>query len=198
MAEPAKYYDTRSEFWRRCFVQADDYDTYLSQSDKQKADRWHELAGRLPQLDAAAVARLSGFDRVVHVLMYSGVWCGDCVRQGPMIRQLTDAAGENVCLRIIERGANDELIDELRIVGAERVPVVVFLTEDFWEIGRFGDRMLSTYRRKAQRDLGASCPVAYNIPENELAVERDEWLDVFERMLLMARLSPPLRQRHND
>jgi hypothetical protein len=115
-----------------------------------------------------------------------------------MIRQLTEAAGEQVSLRIIERGANDELVDELRIVGAQRVPIVVFLTEDFWEIGRFGDRLLSTYRRKAQRDLGASCPVAYATPTDELAAERDEWLDIFERMLLMARLSPPLRQRHGD
>jgi hypothetical protein len=198
MSEQPKYFDTRSEFWRRCFVQADDYDTYLSQSDKQKADRWHELAGRLPQLGAEQAARLNGFNRAVNVLLYSGVWCGDCVRQGPMIRQLTEAAGEQVSLRIIERGANDELVDELRIVGAQRVPIVVFLTEDFWEIGRFGDRLLSTYRRKAQRDLGASCPVAYATPTDELAAERDEWLDIFERMLLMARLSPPLRQRHGD
>ena len=28
--------------------------------------------------------------------------------------------------------------------------------------------------------------------------ETEAWLDVFERVLLMARLAPPLRRRHDD
>ena len=35
-------------------------------------------------------------------------------------------------------------------------------------------------------------------PEEELVAEQSEWVDVFERMILMARLSPPLRERHGD
>ena len=59
--------------------------------------------------------------------------------------------------------------------------------------------MLHTYRRKAETELGAACAVpAAELPPEELAAERDEWVAIFERMLLMVRLAPPLRERHGD
>ena len=131
--------------------------------------------------------------------MISGVWCGDCVRQGPMIEQIARACGDDVVLRVIDRDQSEPLRDEVRILGALRVPVLVFLSEDFHEVGRFGDRMLTTYRRKQATETGAACAVpTAELPEDELRSERDEWLDVFERMLLMVRLAPPLRERHGD
>ncbi len=90
-------------------------------------------------------------------------------------------------------------MDELRICGAKKVPVVVFLTEDFFEVERYGDRTLSVYRRKAERELGPACPVILGPQDgNEAAVEIQEWLDIFERVQLMLRLSPPLRRRYGD
>jgi thiol-disulfide isomerase/thioredoxin len=199
VTDQPKYYDKRSDFWRHCFEQADDYETYLARSPEDKAQRWRDLADQLIPLTEIDIARLNGHNRRMNILVYSGVWCGDCVRQGPMIQQLAKASGPGVQLRVIDRDADEQLKDELRLAGAMRVPVVVFLTEDFWELGRFGDRMLTIYRKKAMRELGAACSVPYAVPpQEELAAERAEWLDVFERMLLMARLSPPLRERHGD
>ena len=91
-----------------------------------------------------------------------------------------------------------ELRDELRVLGAMRVPIVLFLTEDFHEIGRYGDRPLTVYREKAATELGAACPLPGSADGGALAAETAEWLDVFERMILMARLAPPLRARHGD
>jgi len=55
------------------------------------------------------------------------------------------------------------------------------------------------YRRKAERELGPACPVTIGPQDgNEAAVEIQEWLDTFERVQLMLRLSPPLRRRHGD
>jgi hypothetical protein len=135
----------------------------------------------------------------MNVLVYSGVWCGDCVRQGPMFRRVAEACGPRVRLRLVDRDASKALQDELRILGALRVPAVVFLSEDFHEIGRFGDRTLATYRAKAARELGPACDAGIVAPPPEqLAAEQEEWVAVFERMLLMLRLSPPLRARHGD
>ena len=51
---------------------------------------------------------------------------------------------------------------ELSICGAPRVPVLVFLSEDWFECERHGERTLATYREKAKTYLskleGASCP----------------------------------------
>ncbi len=196
---PPKYYDIKSDLWQSAFKQAHEYETYLAESPQEKADRWHELMGRMPALSDDDAARLDSHGRKINVLVMSGVWCGDCVRQGPMFKQIADVVGEHMDLRWVDRDVNEKLRDELHILGAMRVPVVLFLTEDYWEVGRFGDRLLGVYRRKAETEIGAACAVPYAAtPEDQLLAERAEWIDVFERMILMTRLSPPLRKRHGD
>jgi len=199
MNDRPKYYDIRAEFWRHRFEAAAAYEAYLGASDPAKAARWRDMEEQLPPLPGDTSARLSGHRRRMHVLVYSGVWCGDCVRQGPMLRRIAEACGADVELRWVDRDADPELTDELRVLGAMRVPIVVFLSEDFFEVGRFGDRLLTVYRAKAARELGPACDTGLVAPPaDQLAAEQAEWIDVFERMLLMLRLSPPLRERHGD
>ena len=197
MTQKPTYYDKRSGFWRRHFDQAVEYDAFLEKEDQRHADRWRETERRLPDLTNDQVERLKGFGREVNILFYCGVWCGDCARQGPMLKKIADAIGPEVHLRFIDRAESEELQDELRILGALRVPVVVFLSEDFWEVGRFGDRLLHFYRAKAAREIGRGLNAGVLSPK-ALATEMSEWVDVFERVQLMLRLSPPLRRRHGD
>ena len=197
MTEKPTYYDKRAEFWRRHFEMARPYDEFIAESDQVKAARWRETTERLPLLTPEQAERLNGWGRELNVLMYGGIWCGDCARQGPMLKRIADAAGPQAHLRIIDREASQELQDELRILGALRVPMVVFLTEDFWEVGRFGDRLLTVYRAKAAREVGRGPPSGVLSPR-ALEAEMAEWVDVVERILTMVRLSPPLRRRHGD
>jgi len=203
MSAQAVYRDSRAGFWREHFERALSYDAYLEASPDVHAEKWRAMAAELPALDADTRARLEGYGRALKVLVYSGVWCGDCVRQGPMLQLLAGAVGpapaSTAELRFIERDSSPALQEELRILGALRVPVAVFLSEDFHEIGRFGDRMLTTYRAKRERELGEACSTGLlPPPERQLAAEQSEWTDIVERMLLMLRLSPPLRARHGD
>ena len=95
--------------------------------------------------------------------------------------------------------AADTLQKALRVNGGDRVPVVVFFSEDGYEVGRYGERTLAQYRHLAQFTSGASCPTGIN-PSNDpvpMQVVQD-WLDEFERVQLMLRLSPRLRQIHGD
>jgi thiol-disulfide isomerase/thioredoxin len=198
-AQHPKYFDPKSDFWREVFERAEDHATYLANSPEKHAEKWHNMAERLPELSDEQIGRLRGYNRRLNVLVSSGVWCGDCVRQVPMIKQIADAIGSEADLRIIDRDADERLRDELRVVGAERVPMAVFLSEDFWELGRFGDRSLTAYRAKAQREVGAACSLGHVAPPaDELAAEQAEWIDFTERMLLMLRLAPALRQRYGD
>jgi hypothetical protein len=205
MPERPKYYDIRAGFWRRHFEAALAYPAYLKASDPAKAQRWRELEEQLPSVTDDQRERLAASPKREHgrrtmkVLVYSAAWCGDCVRQGPMLQRLADTCGPTVELRLIDRDASLELQDELRILGALRVPVAVFLSEDWFEIGRFGDRMLSAYRAKAAREFGPACDSGIVAPSRDrLAAELEEWVGVFERMLLMLRLSPLLRERYGD
>jgi thiol-disulfide isomerase/thioredoxin len=191
------YYDKRSEFWKLHFDRALDYDTYLKQSKNENTIRWFENEKRTPVLTEEQRQRLEGYDRELNVLVYAAIWCGDCARQGPMLKKIVDACGEKVRLRVIERNASEDLQDELRILGGLRTPVVVFLSEDWWEVDRFGDRTLSVYRSMVSREVGRGLDRGILSPD-ALATQLEEWVGIFERVLLMLRLSPFLRKRHED
>lgn len=190
------YSDTRQEFWRTAFKAAQPLGPYLAGGPAKHAAKWQAMAERIA-LSGEHRQRAATFARTMPALCLSGIWCGDCVRQGPILAAIAGAA-PGVDLRFVER-ADDALAQELRINGALKVPVVVLLSEDFFEVARVGDRMLSTYRKKAQRELGPACEVGLLPPAaEELAVEIGEWLDEFERAQWILRLSPLLRQRYGD
>jgi thiol-disulfide isomerase/thioredoxin len=193
----ASYYDKRSEFWKKYWDQAVRYEDFVKTAKPEEAVIWKEREGRTPELTEEQKTRLRGYNRELNLLMYATSWCGDCSRQAPMLKKVVEAAGEKVRLKLIDRETSKELQDELRIVGALRIPIVVFLTEDFWEVGRFGERLLNMYRSKAAREIGRGKDLGV-LSTSALTREMADWLDVFERMLIMVRLSPPLRKRHND
>ena len=153
-----KYRDTRQEFWRSQFDAAKPMAPYLADGKDTHRAKWEAMAGRIALGDEQR-QRAASFVRTMPALCLSGIWCGDCVRQGPILEAIA-AASAGVDLRFVER-VEDELAEELRINGALKVPVVVLLSEDFYELARIGDRMLSTYRKKAQRELGPTCEWAW-------------------------------------
>lgn len=193
-----KYYDIRQDFWRRAFAQAKPYEDYLAASDEVHAAKWRNLE-ELVVLPAAARQTLEVFTRKIQVLVYSGVWCGDCVRQGPILHAIAQAAAPNVDLRFLERADGSAIGDELHVNGAAKVPVALFLSEDCFEVARFGDRTLSVYRRMAEAQLGPACSTGLVAPApEELAQEAQEWTDLFERVHIVLRLAPMLRERYGD
>jgi thiol-disulfide isomerase/thioredoxin len=195
MSKPT-YYDNRADFWKKHYEMALPYEEYLKTAP-EKAKRWLEFEPRAPELTEKQLKRVQGYDREINILIYSGIWCGDCVRQVPIIKKIAEAAGEKVNFKLIERETSPELMEELRILGATRVPRIVFLTEDYWEIHRSSDRLLPAYRAKAAREIGMNHDAGVMTPK-ALEEETEAWVDKFERVLLMTRLSPPLRKRHND
>lgn len=141
---------------------------------------------------------LRGFRREMKVLVVAGVWCGDCVSQCPIFARFADE-NERIAVRFFDRDKDATLANELSICGAPRVPSVLFLSEDGFVCGRYGDRTLSKYRQMAAQQLGAACPTGLAPPGTEiLASVVQEWLNEFERIQLMLRTSGRLRQLHGD
>ena len=63
----------------------------------------------------------------------------------------------------------------------------------------YGDRSLTRYRAAAARNLGPSCPLpGAPLPQDELEGTLQDWVDEFERVHLLLRLSARLRQKHQD
>lgn len=194
------YKDKRQEFFKSYFNKALHFKDYLSSGNPSHGRQWQEYYEKL-SLNHDQTQRLESYKRKMNVLFMSGIWCGDCCRQGPMLQTIADNCSL-IDLRFIDNRSNPELKEELRINGAEKVPVAVVLSEDFFELARFGDRHLSSYREQTASLMqvkGASCDIGLFHPElNALKAELNEWFEFIERLQLMLRVSPALRRRYND
>lgn len=160
-------------------------------------ERWQSAYDRI-KLTPAQDELLNGFQRQMHLLCLAGTWCGDCVRDGPILQRISEAS-PRIGLRFLDRDAHPDLAQALAINEGLRIPVVVFLSEDFYECGRYGERTLATYRKMAVDRLGPNAPTGVVAPGEEyLRTIIQEWLDEIERVQLLLRLSPRLRARYGD
>jgi hypothetical protein len=184
--------------WFNVFAEGLSYGAFLDKhATSAQRERWDAMHARFA-LTAAQTELLGGFTRRMPVLCLAGAWCGDCINQCPVFDHFGRASSA-IDLRLLDRDARTEVREALLINGGERVPVVVFLSEDWHEVARYGDRTLSIYRKMAIDQLGPACPTGLVPPPSEtLAVITAEWLAEFERAHLILRLSPRLRAKHGD
>jgi hypothetical protein len=174
------------------------YGAYVGTGTQEQQRRWRQVYEQA-RLTPAQQALLAGFTREMKVLVVSGVWCGDCVQQVPLIQRCAEGAGGKVELRILDRDEHRDLSGRLRINGGDRVPVALFLAEDFEFCSALGDRTLSRYRALAARQLGPACPTGVVAPEQgELEATLQDWLGELERVQFLLRTSARLRQKHGD
>jgi KTSC domain/Thioredoxin len=184
--------------WSKVFAEALPYGSFLDRfANPGQRQRWDAMHGRFA-LTAEQRGLLSGFARRMPVLCLAGAWCGDCINQCPVFDHFARASAR-IDLRFLDRDVQPEVREALSINGGHRVPVVVFLSEDWYEVARYGERTLSIYRRMAADQLGPACPTGFVPPPDEaLAAITAEWLAEFERAQLILRLSPRLRAMYGD
>jgi hypothetical protein len=184
--------------WSSVFAEALPYTSFLDRyASAGQRDRWQSMHARF-SLTVEQKELLASFSRRMPVLCVAGAWCGDCINQCPVFDHFSRASAQ-IDLRFLDRDVQPEVRSELAINGGHRVPVVVLLSEDWFEVARFGERPLSTYRRMAAESLGPSCPTGFvPPPADAISALTTEWLNEFERSQLILRLSPRLRARHGD
>jgi thiol-disulfide isomerase/thioredoxin len=189
---------TKTSYLSNQFASGLPYDRYVQTGTEEQQRRWRQVydAARLTDVQKLLV---SGFVREMKILVFSGIWCGDCVEQCPLVQRIAQENSGKIDLRFVERLKEAELAPELRINGGSRVPVVVFLSEDDEWCATAGDRTINRYRALALRHLGPLCPTGIVAPEKEeLDATLGDWLNEVERVQLMLRLTPRLRQKYQD
>ena len=179
------------------FEKALSYSDFLKEHGTDEQQRRFSMVYDSIDLSAAQKSVTESFSRKVYLLCMAGAWCGDCVEQCPILQRLCEATSLFE-LRFIDRDSDEELSSHLRICGAARVPQVVFLNEDFDYLGQMGDRTLAKYRRMAEQLKGAACPTGLGADAALTQQVTQHWLDEFERIHWIVRLSPKLRERHGD
>ncbi|GIW82972.1 MAG: hypothetical protein KatS3mg105_4779 [Gemmatales bacterium] len=180
--------------YQKGLVYADFLARYANDNQKR---RWQEVFEQVT-LTEAQTALLSSFTREMPVLCLAGAWCGDCINQCPIFERFAE---KTPCLKVryLDRDDHPQVQRELQINGGNRVPVVVFFSEDGFETARYGERTLSQYRKMVRDQVGAMCPTGINNPADPLIAQvTQDWLNEFERVQWLLRLSPRLRQKHGD
>jgi len=167
---------------------------YANDGQKQRWRQVHEQVA----LTAEQRELLKPFRRQMHVLCLAGAWCGDCINQCPIYEHFA-AFAPVIQTRYLDRDEHADVQRELQINSGNRVPVVVFFSEDGAEVARFGERTLSKYRQMIRDQVGDSCPTGIAIPGDTLLSQvTQDWFNEFERVQWLLRLSPRLRQKHGD
>ena len=186
-----------AKFLKAIFDGGMDYQTYVATGTEQQQADWRGIYEQI-DLDGGQRELLADFRRDMKVIVMSGIWCGDCVQQVPLIERIV-AGSARIEARYVDRDEVGALRDRVMINAGTRVPVVVFLAEDDELVGWYGDRTLCRYRRLAAQQLGGACPLpGAAVPDKELAESLQCWLNEFERVQLLLRLSGRLRQKHGD
>jgi hypothetical protein len=174
------------------------YRDYLATGTDQQQQDWQRVYESVG-LTHRQHELVAGFTRPMRVIGLSGIWCGDCVQQCPLIQRIAEANPWMIDLRWLDRDEHSDLQQQVLINAGRRVPVLLFMAEDYELCGWFGDRVLARYRALAQKELGGACPMpGAPVPQDELDATLADWLDQFERYNLMLRLSTRLRQKYGD
>lgn len=182
-------------FYREKFSQAQPYNTYVATGDDEQRRRWARTYSTIG-IDPQQKATINTFSRKMYVLVISGIWCGDCVAQGPMLARIAEVNSPLQEVRFIDRDQDKTLSGSFLMNDGTRVPTAIFLSEDFTFCGAYGDRTLTRYRSIGQRQLGIA--TGSTSEEQDTADTLQEWINEFERIQWMLRLSPRLREKYGD
>lgn len=140
------------------FARGMTYDEHRAQMTRNRERHEANEQGLVPAPEDLAVFR--ALPRALRVLVLTEDWCGDCVANVPILGRLAKESGK-LDLRVFYRDQNKDLMADYLSEGRyESIPVVVFLDDDFREIGRFIERPKSVtdLRARRRREIYASDP----------------------------------------
>src|SRR5690242_7209180 len=106
---------------------------------------------------------LGKFRGETNVLVLAGAWYGDCASQCPIFDRFAGAAPV-LKVRYLDRDEHGDAQARLQIKGGDRIPVVVFFSEDGYEVSRYGERTLSKYQDLVEKQTGETCASGIAVP----------------------------------
>ena len=198
MIESLKETTMNAAFLKAKFDAGLDYQAYVATGNDDQRQRWNDFQSQV-ELDGAQRELIAGFRRQMKIVVLSGVWCGDCVQQVPLIHAISNANPEQLQVRYLDRDQHSDVQDQHLLNAGRRVPVAIFAAEDFEPCGWFGDRTLNRYRRMYQQYKNPACETGIgSVAADAVARELQDWIDQFERIQYMLLLSPRLCKIHGD
>src|SRR4051812_39541278 len=108
-----------ANFLTEKFAAALAYQPYLRTGTEEQQRRWTQVY-ELARLTAPQKQLVEGFTRDLKVLILSGIWCGDCVQQCPLLQRIAESNTARIDLRLIDRDQHRDLTEQLHINSGDR------------------------------------------------------------------------------
>jgi len=146
--------------WEAILAGGQPFDVWLAAAEDPGQRQAVEAGLDVVRLETHEVTLLGGLSRKVHVAAIAEAWCGDVVRQVPVLRRLELASEGRLEVRFLTREQHPEVLARFLTNGGEAIPKFVFLGHDFTECGHWGPMpragRLALSRGKACGDLKAA------------------------------------------
>jgi hypothetical protein len=137
-------------------------------------ERFAENEGRVV-LDPETVRTFKSLPQRLRVLVLAEDWCGDVIANLPILGRLAKEV-PTLDVRVFYRDQNLDLMERWLNQGKyQSIPVIVFLDENFRELGHWIERPASVTERRAQErkkifaahpEFGSPDAPVYQLPED--------------------------------
>jgi hypothetical protein len=115
------------------------YEAWLAASEENKRAEMERIYKQVP-LSSDDAAFLKAVSRPVHILCLAEDWCGDVRRNVPVMARLCAENSTLLRARYVDKESRPDLMVRYLTNGAEAIPIIVFLNENFVEVGHWGPR----------------------------------------------------------
>ena len=105
-----------TSFLAEKFTVALPYADYLKTGSEEHQRRWTQSLDA-SKLTDAQTSLIQSFTRKMHVLVVSGIWCGDCATQCPLMQRISTANPAHLDVRWVDRDLHKDLSSQLVING---------------------------------------------------------------------------------
>ena len=123
--------------FRRLWDQGLPFDRFVAGCKAEHCGLWQGVynLARIPEWAREAVPQ--GVRR--KLLVIAEDWCGDASNTVPILAKFAESVS-GFELRVIERDANPEVMDQYLTNGSRSIPIVIALDESYQEVGHWGPR----------------------------------------------------------
>jgi hypothetical protein len=128
------------------------YDAYKAQMTRNKEQ--FEQNEREVQLDPADVQAFKALPKPLNVLVLAEDWCGDVVANLPIVGRLAQASEGKLNLRVLLRDQEPGTVvmdEHLKDGQFKSIPTVIFLDQDFREVGIWIERPASVTQLREEK-----------------------------------------------
>ncbi len=92
------------------------------------------------EIPEPVVQKIKSLKRAVNVIAIIEDWCGDVRRNAPVLAKLCALNPEKLKLKCVDKETKPDLMVRYMTNAAEAIPIFVFFTDTFVEIGNWGPR----------------------------------------------------------